>query len=179
MEDRLILMGVIGKPHGVRGQVRVHAYGEEPDLLSQHVLVDAKGRHFALDWAHDNVAWISTVTGATRSRITDRDIAARLTNVELFLPRSVLPETEEEEFYLADLIGLNAQDEQGQVLGKISNVLDYGAGASLELTPGGLLIPFTRACVPVVKLADGYVVVNPPLEIEAKDDMANTEEPSL
>ncbi|MDE2240297.1 MAG: 16S rRNA processing protein RimM, partial [Rhodospirillales bacterium] len=128
-----------------------------------------KGRQFALDWAHDNVAWISAVSNGTKRRITDRDEAARLTNAELFLPRSVLPEAEEEEFYLADLIGLAAHDESGKVIGKVGNVLDYGAGASLELSPGGKLIPFTQACVPQVRIADGYVVVNPPLEVEAKE----------
>lgn len=172
MEDRLILMGVIGKPHGVRGQLRVHCYGEEPELLAEHVLVDAKGRQFALDWAHDNVAWISVVSNGTKRRITDRDEAARLTNAELFLPRSVLPEAEEEEFYLADLIGLDAHDESGKVIGKVGNVLDYGAGASLELSPGGKLVPFTQACVPQVRIADGYVVVNPPLEVEAREEEA-------
>ena len=170
MEDRLILMGVIGKPHGVRGQLRVHCYGEDPEVLAEHVLVDAKGRRFALDWAHDNVAWISEVTGAAKRRITDRDEAARLTNLELFLSRSALPETEEEEFYLTDLIGLAVHDETGAVIGRVANVLDYGAGASLELAPGGRLIPFTRACVPDVRIADGYVVVTPPAEVEAKEE---------
>ncbi|MDE2390928.1 MAG: 16S rRNA processing protein RimM [Rhodospirillales bacterium] len=165
----MILMGVIGKPHGVRGQLRVHCYGEDPEVLAEHVLIDAKGRHFMLDWAHDNVAWIIEVSGSTKRRITDRDEAARLTNAELFLPRSVLPEAEEEEFYLTDLIGLAAHDEAGQVIGKVGNVLDYGAGASLELTPGGKLIPFTKACVPQVRITDGYVVVNPPLEVDAKE----------
>lgn len=170
MEDRLILMGVIGKPHGVRGQLRVHCYGEEPELLAQHVLVDAKGRRLALEWAHDNVAWISDATGNARRRITDRDEAARLTNVELFLPRSVLPKAEAEEFYLADLIGLAAHDESGKLIGKVANVLDFGAGASLELAPGARLIPFTKACVPEVRLADGYVVVNPPTELVVEQE---------
>ena len=170
MEDRLILMGVIGKPHGVRGQLRVHCYGEDPEVLARHVLVDSKGRHFALDWAHDNVAWLSAVSAGAKRRITDRDEAARLTNLELFLPRSVLPEVEEEEFYLTDLIGLAAHDETGAEIGRVANVLDYGAGASLELAPGGRLIPFTRACVPDVRIADGYVVVVPPAEVEAKEE---------
>ena len=168
----MILMGVIGKPHGVRGQLRVHCYGEEPELLAAHVLVDAKGRPFTLEWAHDNIAWISAVVDGKTRRITDRDEAARLTNAELFLPRSVLPEAEEEEFYIADLIGLAAHDESGKVIGKVGNVLDYGAGASLELAPGGKLIPFTKACVPQVRLADGYVVVNPPVEVEAREEDA-------
>ena len=172
MADRLILMGVIGKPHGVRGQVHLHAYGEEPALLAAHILRDAKGRGFALEWAHDNVAWVSEVVQGQKRRITDRNEAARLTNLELFLPRSVLPETDEEEFYLTDLIGLSARSEDGVEIGRVENVLDYGAGASLELSPGGRLIPFNHACVPQVRVADGYVVVNPPQEVEVKEEQA-------
>lgn len=158
-------MGVIGKPHGVRGQMRVHAYGDEPERLAEHVLLDGKGRQFSLAWAHDNVAWISMITDGTQRRITDRNEAASLTNLELFIPRAALPQTEEDEFYLTDLIGLSARTEAGQEIGKVTNVLDYGAGASLEVAPGGLLIPFNRTCVPQIAVQDGYVVINPPAEI--------------
>ncbi len=169
MQDRLILMGVIGKPHGVRGQLRVHCFGEERELLAAHVLADAKGRQFSLDWASGSTAWIGEIIDGVEHRITDRNEAAKLTNIELFLPRSVLPAIEAEEFYLTDLIGLAAHDETGTVIGKVANVLDYGAGASLELAPGERLIPFTSVCVPDVRIADGYVVVNPPLEVEVKE----------
>lgn len=165
-------MGVIGKPHGVRGQVRVHAYGEDPDLLAAHTLRDAKGRQFSLEWAHDNVAWISEVAEGRKRRITNRDEVASLTNLELFIPRSALPEVTEDEFYLVDLIGLSARTEAGELVGTIANVLDYGAGASLEIAPSGLLIPFNHACVPQVRVADGYVVVNPPEEIVVKEAQA-------
>jgi len=168
MDDRLILMGVIGKPHGVRGQMRVHVYAEDPEVLATYTLIDRKGRQFALSWTHDNVAWLSEITASGARRIEDRNIAETLTNTELFVPRAVLPTTEEEEFYLADLIGLSARDADGKVIGKIANVLDFGAGASLELNPGGRLIPFTRLCVPVVSVAEGFVVVNPPDEVEAE-----------
>lgn len=172
MTTQLILMGVIGKPHGVRGQMRVHAFGEDPARLAELVLSDAKGRQFVLEWGHDNVAWVSEVSHGTKRRITNRDEAASLTNLELFMPRSALPEPEEEEFYLADLIGLRARTKAGTEVGVVANVLDYGAGASLELTPGGQLIPFNRACVPQVEIKAGFVVVNPPQEIEAKEAQA-------
>jgi len=166
VDDRMILMGVIGKPHGVRGQLRVNVFAEEPEALETYTLTDRKGRRFALEWAHENVATLSEVTNAGKRRITDRNEAETLTNVELFAPRSALPETEEDEFYLADLIGLEARDEAGNAIGTVNNVLDYGAGASLELVPGGRLLPFTKACVPVVNLGSGFVVVVPPVEIE-------------
>lgn len=169
MDDRLILMGVIGKPHGVHGQLRVNVFAEEPEALETYTLTDRKGRQFALEWAHENVASLSEITAAGKRRIIDRNEAETLVNVELFTPRSALPETEEEEFYLTDLIGLEARDETGKAVGKVTNVLDYGAGASLELAPGGILLPFTKACVPSVNIGSGFVVVVPPVEVEVRE----------
>jgi 16S rRNA processing protein RimM len=169
VDDRLILMGVIGKPHGVRGQLRVNVFAGEPEALETYTLTDRKGRRFALEWAHENVAALSEVTAAGKRRITDRNEAETLVNVELFVPRSALPETDEEEFYLSDLIGLEARDETGKAVGRVSNVLDYGAGASLELAPGGRLIPFTKASVPAVNIGNGFVVVIPPAEVEVRE----------
>jgi 16S rRNA processing protein RimM len=166
VDDRMILMGVIGKPHGVRGQLRVNVFAEEPEALETYTLNDRQGRRFALEWAHENVASLSEITPAGKRPITDRNEAETLTNVELFVPRSALPETGEEEFYLADLIGLEARDEAGQAIGKISNVLDYGAGASLEISPGGRMLPFTKACVPEVSVSGGFLTVRPPAEVE-------------
>jgi 16S rRNA processing protein RimM len=166
VDDRLILMGVIGKPHGVRGQVRVNVFAEEPEALEAYTLTDRKGRQFVLAWAHENVASLSLVTPSGHRRITDRNEAETLTNMELFVPRAVLPDTEEEEFYLADLIGLEARDAAGQAIGRVANVLDYGAGASLELSPGARLVPFTKACVPVVSIGGGFLTVIPPIEVE-------------
>ena len=169
MDDRLILMGVIGKPHGVRGQLRVNVFAEEPEALETYTLTDRKGRQFALEWAHESVASLSEVTPAGKRRITDRNEAETLVNVELFAPRSALPDTEEDEFYLTDLIGLEARDETGKAVGRVNNVLDYGAGASLELAPGGILVPFTKACVPSVNVVQGFVTVVRPDEVEVRD----------
>ena len=77
-----------------------------------------------------------------------------------------LPEPEEDEFYLADLIGLAAFDCDGARLGTVGAVHDYGAGASLEIEREGaqpLLVPFTRACVPQVDIAGGRVVIELPM----------------
>ncbi len=154
-------MGVIGRPHGVRGLLRVNAFTEDPDALAGYPLVDKTGRPFTLTWISDNIAQL-TENGR---KITDRNAAERLTNTELFAPRSALPDADDEEFYLADLIGLQARDAAGAVLGTVAAVHDYGGGTSLEISPGAVLVPFTRAAVPVVDLAAGHVVVSPPAEI--------------
>jgi 16S rRNA processing protein RimM len=164
MDNKLILMGVIGRPHGVRGLVRVNAFTEDPDALAEYPLVDKAGHRFSLEWVSDNIAQLME----NGRKIADRDAAERLTNTELFAPRSALPDPDEEEFYLADLIGLSAQDAGGATIGTIAAVHDYGGGTSLEITGGTpLLVPFTREAVPVVDLAAGRVIVNPPAEITA------------
>jgi 16S rRNA processing protein RimM len=79
-----------------------------------------------------------------------------------------LPEADEEEFYLADLVGLAARDTAGSNLGKVVAVHDYGGGVSLEIggaTP--LVVPFTRAAVPVIDLPNGHIIIDPPTETEA------------
>ncbi len=158
-------MGVIGKPHGVRGHLRVNSFTEDPDALAQYPLTDRAGRRFLLEWVHGNVAQLSELTPKGPRVITDRNEAERLNLTELFAPRSALPAPEAEEFYLADLIGLAAIGEAGEKLGTISAVHDYGGGASLEITPGSLLVPFTRAAVPVIDIAAGRVTVIPPAEV--------------
>jgi 16S rRNA processing protein RimM len=93
-----------------------------------------------------------------------------LTNTRLYIDRDRLPAPDEEEFYLADLLGLSVQDAAGVLLGKVTQVHDYGAGVSLEIARAdapALLVPFTRASVPVVDVASGRITVVPPEEIEA------------
>ena len=172
MTQRRILLGVIGRPHGVRGLVHVHSHTEDPaDMTAYGDLSDAQGRRFVLRWRGDGIAEVSLLIDGREQKITDRDAAARLTRTELFIDRDKLPAADEDEFYLTDLVGLAAVDTDGKPLGQVTVVHDYGAGASLEVMPpeGGqtrnpLLIPFTRAAVPVVDIAGGRVVIDPPEE---------------
>jgi len=165
-EARLILMGIVGRAHGVRGFLRVHAFTEEPEALAEYPLVDRAGRRFALTWVSEGVAQLAEILAGGRRIISDRSEAEKLVNLELFVPRSALPEADEDEFYLADLVGLTALDEAGESLGTVAAVHDYGGGTSLEIAPGALLVPFTRAAVPIVNLAGGHVVVVPPAEVQ-------------
>jgi 16S rRNA processing protein RimM len=168
-----ILLGVIGRPHGVRGLVRVTSYAD--DLTAYGPLSDPKGRRFVLRWHEAGVAEIAELVGGTAVKVADRSAAEKLTNTRLYVERTQLPEPEEDEFYQADLIGLAAFDTTGARLGTIVAVHDYGAGASLEIGREGaaaLLVPFTRAAVPKVDVAGGRVVAAPPDEIDAARDAA-------
>lgn len=168
MDDRLILMGVIGKPHGVRGAVHVHAYAEDPAALAGLTLRDQRGRMVSLAWIGEGIARIALHENGVARAVTDRDAAAALTNTRLYVERASLPAPAEDEFYLADLIGLEAVGADGTGLGTIASVHDYGAGASIELD-GGAVLPFTRAVVPEIDLAARRAVVVPPTEVEARE----------
>jgi 16S rRNA processing protein RimM len=164
--ENRILMGVIGRPHGVRGLVRITSYAD--DLTRYRPLSDDKDRRFALRWRGEGIAEIAELIEGEEVKVDDRSAAERLINVRLYVDRAQLPEPEEDEFYLADLIGLVAFDTSGAQLGRITAVHDYGAGASLEIVgETSSIVPFTRACVPEVHVAAGRITVALPEDVTA------------
>jgi 16S rRNA processing protein RimM len=160
-----ILLGVIGRPHGVRGLAHVHSYTADPaDLTEYGVLRTEDGRRFRLRWYAGGIAEIFEVIAGKRVKIDTREAANALVNTRLYIPRDKLPAPEEEEFYNSDLLGLEAFTQDGKSLGRVQMVHDYGAGTFLEI--GARLLPFTRACVPVVDIEGGRIEVVLPAEIE-------------
>jgi 16S rRNA processing protein RimM len=167
--DGNILMGVIGRPHGVRGLVRVQSYTEEAAGLSRYnPLLDERGRTWTLAWKGEGVAELRDAQGVA---VADRTAAEKLVNLRLYAPRDRMPPTDADDYYIADLIGLRAVDAGGAELGRVTAVHDYGAGTSLEIMSQGaaLLVPFTRAVVPVVDVAGGRITVRQPEEIEVRE----------
>ncbi|MEI7714184.1 MAG: ribosome maturation factor RimM [Rhodospirillales bacterium] len=164
-------MATIGRPHGVSGRIHVTCHAADPaGLIAYGPLSDANGQQYVLRWCHEGVAEISTVVDGASERIRNRTAVEKLTNTELFIDRSALPPPDEEEFYLADLIGLMAVDAEGKQLGIVSTVHDYGAGTSLEIArevsgEAALIVPFTQVCVPEIDIVAGRLVVAPPIEV--------------
>lgn len=162
MADR-VMMGRIGRPHGVRGLVHLVSFTDPPQaIFGYRALSDEAGRAMKLSRAGRGEALLARIEG-----VSDRDEAARLTNAALYAERAALPEPAAEEFYHADLLGLAAIDEAGRPLGRVVEVHDHGAGVALEISGDGapLLLPFTRTVVPVVDVAGGRIVVSLPEEI--------------
>ena len=171
-----VCLGVITQPHGIKGLVRIKPFTEDARAVAAYgELTDRKtGRSFTLSVAN-------VVKGMVTARIegvTDRDQAAALKGTELWVPRRALPETEGEEYYHHDMIGLTAVDKDGGQIGEVVGVENYGAGDLLELRTGEgrtVLVPFTGACVPEVDLDARRVVVDiPPGLLEDGGDAENT-----
>jgi 16S rRNA processing protein RimM len=173
-QGRAVLLATIGAPHGVRGEVRVKSFTADPMSLGDYgTLTTSDGRTFEVE----RLRPAKQVVVAKFRGIDDRNAAEALNGTELYVDRDILPAAEEDEFYHADLIGLAAEDETGEALGTIVAVHDFGAGDILEIAPGrgpSLLVPFTKAAVPVVDLAGGRVVVSPPAASE--DEPQSVEE---
>jgi 16S rRNA processing protein RimM len=158
-------MGVVGAPHGVRGEVRIKSFTDDPAAVGRYgALEDARGeRRFTLHVvgaAKGDDMVIARIAG-----IADREQAEALRGLRLYAPRAVLPPIAEDEFYHADLVGLAAELADGTPVGRVSAVHDFGAGDVLEIAPARgqpLVVPFTRAVVPVVDIAAGRVVLDPP-----------------
>ena len=165
ISDGRVCLGVIVGAHGVRGQVKIKSFAEEPgDVAAYGPLADESGtRTFT-------VKVTGRAKGTVVARIdgvSDRDQALALRGTQLFVDRGVLPEPEAESFYHADLIGLAAEDKDGRPLGRVVAVQNYGAGDLLEVAaPDGSseLFAFTRNVVPVVDLGGGRVIIAVPDE---------------
>ena len=160
----LICIGAIIGAFGVKGELRVKSFCAEPsDIGNYNPLTSEDGKQ----------SFELTVKGPIKGGYSCRikgiqykDQADALRGVRLFTDRENLPSLPDDEFYHADLIGLDVVDTGGEKLGKIEAVYDHGAGDMLEISGKGIkntvMLPFTREAVPTVDLAAGRIITDPP-----------------
>ena len=169
MARDVLLAAVIGAV-GLKGEVRVKLFTATPDALPRYrTLHTAAGRKLVI------TAFRPTKEGEAViafEGVGDRNQAEALKGAELFVDRSVLPEAGEDEFYHADLIGLEARDSEGRILGKVIAVHNFGASDVLEFSRAdgdSVHLAFTKETVPVINVADGFIVVAVPEDDEGND----------
>ncbi len=161
-ETRLCL-GVIAGAHGVAGLVRVKSFTAAPRAIADYGTLqdEAGGQRFDLELVGEGKGvLIARIKG-----VTDRNAAERLKGTRLYVRRGDLPEPGADEFYQADLIGLEALLADGTRLGTVRAVLDFGAGASVEIEDAAgksVIVPFTASTVPQVDIEGGRLVIAPP-----------------
>ena len=171
--EGLVCVGAFAGAHGVRGLVKLKSFTEEPGAIASYgPLWDAaKVRTYQIQ-AKGTAKGVLLVEV---DGVSDREAAQALRGVRLHVPRDALPPPEDEDsFYHADLIGLavllREADGGEREIGIVRAVHDFGAGDVLEIAPSSssglraadLVVPFTRAAVPVVDLEAGRVVIAPP-----------------
>jgi 16S rRNA processing protein RimM len=165
-----ICVARIGAAHGVRGEVKLWTFTEDPLAVKRYGPLASKdgARQFEVTHAREAKGHLI----ATLKGVASRDEAERLNGVELYIARERLPATAADEYYHADLIGLAAVNGAGDPLGRVIAIHNFGAGDIIEIAPTHgttLLLPFTNAVVPSVDLAGGRVIIELPAEIAGDD----------
>jgi 16S rRNA processing protein RimM len=167
---RSVLLAAVIGAQGLKGEVKVKTFTATPNALSRYgVLHTGDGRKLVIT-AFRAAKQGEAVLGF--EGVQDRNAAEALKGTELFVERTSLPEPSEDEFYHADLIGLEARDSEGRTLGKVIAVHNFGASDVIELTRAdgdSVHLAFTRETVPVINIADGYVVVAVPEDDDGTD----------
>ncbi|XOC79973.1 ribosome maturation factor RimM [Microvirga sp. M2] len=162
--DDLVLVGEFGRAHGLKGEVRLKSHTGDPQAIAGYrPLAGSNGKNHSLKTVRPAPGGAADLLIAVVDGVTTREAAEALNRVQLFVERAKLPPPDEEdEFLLADLIGLSVQDETGETIGTIVGVPNYGGGDLLEVAPAQkgptVLLPFTKAFVPLVDLAGKRVV---------------------
>ena len=170
-DAKLILVGQVAGGFGVRGEVRVTAFTADPLALKAYgPLLRADGSvGLTLTTAR---AAKGAVIGRAKE-IETKEQADALRGLKLHIPRDRLPEPEEDEFYLTDLVGLQARGPDGLVLGAVKSVQNFGADDMLEIAPaaGGptWYLPFTREAVPELHVGEGWLLAVPPVEVGERE----------
>jgi 16S rRNA processing protein RimM len=165
--SRQVAVAEIGAAHGLKGEVRLRSFTATPlDVAQYGPLAAPDGRAFEIVSARPASGTSPHMLVVRLKGVADRNAAEALTGTRLSVPYERLPPADDGEFYHADLIGLTAFGPEGETLGTIVAVQNYGAGDLLEIAPArgaSILVPFTEAAVPEVDIAAGRMIAIPPV----------------
>jgi 16S rRNA processing protein RimM len=167
--DELVELAAVARAHGLRGELSLKPFNPDSDLLSEIDAVVLKlpsgeTRRFAVDGARGHAGQL--ILGLEGVR--DRDAAEALRGALVCVPRSALPEPAEDEYYLVDLVGLEARDAAGARVGRVEDILQYPSVACLLVRgdAGSWEVPDTERYLIEVAVEQGYVVVDHLDELE-------------
>ncbi len=169
-----ICVGAIMGAFGVKGEVRLKSFCADPAAIGDYSPLYSEDGKQSFE-----VKITGPIKGGFAARIKNvrfKDQADALRGTALYVDRNVLPNLPDDEFYHADLIGLEVFDTGGELLGKVTAIHDHGAGDLLEVSGRGLktpvLLPFTKEAVPTVDLQAGRIIADPPAGVfsEGEDD---------
>jgi 16S rRNA processing protein RimM len=150
----------IATAHGVKGLVKLHVFLENVDLLNGPVFTNDTGETTLTLTLKNATAkhWLAEIDG-----ITDRTEAEKLRGTNLYIDKSALPETDDGEFYIGDLIGLPCLDNDGEKIGAVIGVENFGASDLLDIKPStgeSFYLPFTDDTV--LEILDDRIIVSIP-----------------
>lgn len=155
----------------MRGQVKLRSLLADPDAIFDYpALFDPSGkREFKLTHRGGNPpVFIADVAG-----ISDRNAAELLKNTALYVDAAELPEKADNEWYHAELVGLEARTPDGKTYGKVTGIFNFGAGDIIELKladGSSEMLPFNNAFIGDIHADKGYLNVTPPEYVEGENE---------
>ncbi|WP_427453436.1 ribosome maturation factor RimM [Litorimonas sp. WD9-15] len=175
MDSRLVCVAVIAGAHGVHGAVKVKSYTQVPEDFSAYGPL--LGEDGSVILTPKNPRPVGKDFTMRSPEITTREQALEMKGTLLYVPRDVLPDTDDEDyFYYADLVGLDVKTSDGKRAGTIKAVHEFGAGDMLEIQPpksaekqASWFHPFTKAGVPKVDLKAGRVIIHIEEAVNGRD----------
>ncbi|MCK5546389.1 MAG: 16S rRNA processing protein RimM [Rhodospirillaceae bacterium] len=164
----LLLVGVVGAARGLKGEVRVKSFTDNPaDIGSYGELTSEDGKacyKIKVTGKHKTKKHGESVLARIEG-VEDRTAAENVRGLKLFVRPEQMPKLKEDEFYFSELVGLDAVLVDGKKWGRVVLADDFGAGPVLEvelLSGKNEMVPFTMEVVPEVNLEKGLIVVVPP-----------------
>ena len=157
MDDRPVTLAAVSGAHGIGGEVRLKLFAQSPESLGRYKAVEVGGRMLTLKSVKPGGGGAI----ARFAEVNDRSGAESLRGSLIVVPRSALPPLEEGEYYHADLLGLPCESLDGEPLGTVVAVEDFGAGDIIEIEkPDGKrsMVPFRAG---VADLVDGRIRLDP------------------
>ena len=161
-----VCIAQIGAAHGVRGEVRLKPFTEDPLSVADYGPLETEDGKQRLEI--ESVRPAKDILVARLKGVADRNAAEALKNMRLYVARERLPKPADDEFYVADLVGLAVETTAGEAFGTVKAVHNFGAGdlLEIELATGGatVMLPFTQTTVPTMEMAQRRIVVEPPAD---------------
>jgi len=182
--SKKILIAKVTKVFGIKGEVKIVVYSNQPQNIENYPLFNDKGEEMKLKFSNKNKTIIGTSAGnpimiAKIDGVNDRTAAEALSGMEIYVNREDLGDINDDEFYYVDLVGLDVIDENSQKIGKVLNVLEYGAGELLEIEfdiknlPKNYQkvanFPFKNEIFPKVSIKEGFVQMVLPEIVDEKE----------
>lgn len=162
-KKKRVCLGAFAGAHGVRGEIKVKSFAARPEDIARYGALESEdgARKFTLKIVR---ALKGDLLLTRAGEVKTREDAETLKGVRLYIDRAALPEPDEDEFYLEDLIGLSAVDEAGAALGAVNAVYNFGAGDLIELKDipdvnGLRLVAFTKENAPAIDLAGKTITI--------------------
>ena len=174
MSDNKICLGAVVGVHGIKGEVKVKCFSDNEKNLTRYgdVTNEAGDKSFSLKIVgHSKELLRVKVKG-----VDDRNTAETLVGTAFYVERDLLPELKEDEFYHTDLIGLDVRNSEGEKIGEVNALYNFGAGdiIELKLNNGSLeMLPFTASYVPTINVKEHHIIVEMMQFVSDDEDEGN------